>query len=289
MVTVYMDRSLDEPTRRASIYAGDIHLCKGVAASMALVEWARTLVAEAFGDLDPEHAQFHLEIDDFVGRVAPLKARFTNDDRTKELVRDLVIAMGSDPETTYFDLPRLRVVPSDAYLTSGVSYAYKAHRDTWYAHPRQLVNYWVPVFDCVGENVMSMWTGYWGRAVRNSSAGFDYDRWVAEQRFKAASNIGVESRPHPLPLEPIDPVCDIRIAGNAGDIMLFSTCHLHSTAPNVSGVTRFSYDLRTLDFDDFVNGRGPRDPDGEATGTTVRDFLRVADLEPLQLPANVAH
>ncbi|MEO8693982.1 MAG: hypothetical protein ABI658_10730, partial [Acidimicrobiales bacterium] len=66
-------------------------------------------------------------------------------------------------------------------------------------------------------------------------------------------------------------------------------CHLHSTAPNVSGVTRFSYDLRTLDIDDLVAGRGPRNPDGEATGTTVGDFLRVSDLAPLRLPARAAH
>jgi hypothetical protein len=284
MVTVYVDRVLDEPTRRAGIYKGDIHMQTGVPESGAIVEWARALIGEAFGDLDPQRAQFDVEIEEFVRRVGPMKSRFTNDDRTKELVRDLVIAMGSDPETTYFDLPRLRVVPCDAYLTAGVSYAYKAHRDTWYAHPPVLVNYWVPVYDCVGDNVMSMWTGYWDRPVRNSSAGFDYDRWVSEQRFKAASNIAVENRPHPLPLEPIDPVCEMRIAGNAGDIMLFSTCHLHSTAPNISGVTRFSYDLRTLDINDLIEGRGPRNPDGQATGTTVGDFLRVADLAPIEPP-----
>jgi hypothetical protein len=276
MVTVYIDRALDEPVRRERIYAGDIHMRTDVPEAMAIVEWARSLIIEAFGDLDPERAQFELDLEEFVRRVGPL-------------VRDLVIAMGSDPEITYFDLPRLRVVPSDAYLTSGVSYAYKAHRDTWYAHPAVLVNYWVPVYDCVGDNVMSMWTGYWNRPVRNSSSGFDYDRWVSEQRFKASSNIASEDRPHPLPLEPIDPLCEIRIAGNAGDIMLFSTCQLHSTAPNVSGVTRFSYDLRTLDINDLIEGRGPVNPDGEATGTTVGDFLRVSDLAPLELPTVAPH
>jgi len=283
MVTVYIDRAIDEPIRREGIYSGDIHMRTGVAESTAIVEWARSLITEAFGDFDPQRAQFELDLEEFVRRVGPLKSRFTNDDHTKELVQDLVIAMGSDPETTYFDLPRLRVVPSDAYLTSGVSYAYKAHRDTWYAHPPQLVNYWVPVYDCVGDNVMSMWTGYWNRPVRNSSAGFDYDRWVSEQRFKAASNIKGEDRPHPLPLEPVDPLCEIRIAGNAGDIMLFSTCQLHSTAPNVSGVTRFSFDLRTLDINDLIEGRGPTNPDGAATGTTVCDFLRVSDLAALEI------
>ena len=62
--------------------------------------------------------------------------------------------MGADPEDTYFDLPRLRVIPSEEYLTTGVSYNYKAHRDPWYSHPTTLVNYWTPIFDVVGENVM---------------------------------------------------------------------------------------------------------------------------------------
>jgi hypothetical protein len=187
--------------------------------------------------------------------------------------------MGSDPDETYFDLPRLRVVPSDDYLSAGVSYAYKAHRDTWYAHPPCLVNYWVPVYDAVGENVMSMFVRYWNRPVAN--AGFDYDRWVRESRFAASQNIREENRPHPVPLEEIDTQGEIRIAQNAGGIMMFSTCHLHATAPNVSGVTRFSYDLRTISLRDLKEGRGPSNLDAVAQGSTVKDFLRVSDLRPL--------
>jgi len=71
--------------------------------------------------------------------------------------------------------------------------------------------------------------------------------------------------------------------------MLFSTCQLHATAPNVSGVTRFSYDLRTLDINDFREGRGPVNPDGHATGTTAGDFLRVSDLAPLEVPTPASH
>ena len=88
MVTVYVDRVLDEPTRRAGIYRGDIHMQTGVPESGAIVEWARALIGEAFGDLDPQRAQFDVEIEEFVRRVGPMKSRFTNDDRTKELVVD---------------------------------------------------------------------------------------------------------------------------------------------------------------------------------------------------------
>lgn len=279
MTTIYVNRRIDEPDRRQRLFAGDFFLYTDVAESHAIAGWAKQLIGEAFGDLDPQHAQYKLDVEEFVKRVGPLKSRFTNDSHTKELCQALVRAMGADPDETYFDLPRLRVVPSDNYLSAGVSYAYKAHRDTWYAHPPCLVNYWVPVYDAVGDNVMSMFVRYWDRPVAN--AGFDYERWVKESRFAASANIREENRPHPVPLEEIDTKGEIRIAQNAGGIMMFSTCHLHATAPNVSGVTRFSYDLRTISLRDLKEGRGPSNLDAVAQGSTVEDFLRVSDLRPL--------
>lgn len=286
MITIYLNREIDEPSRRESLYQGDFHLITGNPAALALVEWARELIGDALGDSDPERAQFELPKDDFIARVSPLKSTFINHERTKELVRELVIALGTDPEETYFDLPRLRVIPSEEYLTTGVSYNYKAHRDTWYAGPKAQVNYWTPVFDVVGANVMSMYVGYFDRPIKNSSADFDYDRWVAESRFTAAQQVGKEERPHPLPTEPVDDASEIRVAGRAGDMLLFSTCHLHASAPNTSGVTRFSFDLRTINMADHRAGRGPANVDSAATGTTLQDFMRVSDLAPLEV-ANV--
>jgi len=278
--TIYVNRRLSEPERRASVYRGDFHLLLDVSESRDIVAWARELIGDALETDDPEHAQYQLDVAEFVKRVGPLKSKFTNSERTKELCQSLIKAMGSDPEETYFDLPRLRAVPSGGYLTTGVSYAYKAHRDTWYSHPPLLVNYWIPVFDVTGDDVMSFWTGYWGQRVSNT--GFDYANWVEQARFRAAEQIGLENRPHPLPEEVIDNTSEIRIALNAGDITMFSTCQLHATADNTSGLTRFSYDLRTFDLADLVNGNGPRDVDGKASGSTLGDFLRVSDLKPFE-------
>ena len=282
MITIYVNQHVDEPTRRESLYGGDFHVITGHPAALKLTDWARTLIGKHLGGVDPERAQFELPLAEFVSRVGALKSEFTNDDRTKELVRDMVLAMGADAEDTYFDLPRLRVIPSEGYLSTGVSYNYKAHRDTWYAGPRAVVNYWTPVYDVVGENVMSMYPGYFDRPIENSSADFDYDRWVAEARFKAAQQVSKEERPHPLPTEPVDDASEIRVAGRAGDMLVFSTCHLHASAPNTSGVTRFSFDLRTISMSDHRDGQGPANVDSAATGSTLQDFLRLADLSPLE-------
>jgi hypothetical protein len=281
--TIYANRMQSEAECRESIYAGNFHLITGNVASMALVRWIHSLLRETFAELDPQLAQYSLPVAEFVRRVGSLKSKFTNESRTRGFCRDLIISLGCRPDETYFDLPRLRVVPAGGYLTTGVSYAYMPHRDTWYAQPPMMVNYWIPVFDVVGQNVMSFWPGYWGKSIANT--GFDYDEWVREHRNAAVHQIGVENRPHPVPTQPIDESREIRIALNAADITMFSTCHLHGTANNTSGRTRYSYDLRTLNISDFRLGRGPHDIDSSARGSTLGDFLRVSDLEPLDLEA----
>lgn len=290
MTTLYLNRHEPDDIRRERIFAGDFFLYTDSAASRALCQHARDLVVQAFAGLDPERAQFELDVKDFIAKAGPLKSGFTNSQKTKELCQAYIAELGCDLEKTYFDLPRLRVVPSDNFLTSGVSYAYKAHRDTWYSHPRQLVNYWIPVYPVVGGNTMSMFVRYFDTAVENGSPDFDYDEWVTNSRFAAAGQVKAEARPHPLPRQPIDPTGEIRIAGGMGDAMLFSTCHLHATAPNNSGVTRFSVDLRTVHLDDLISGHGPALDDSGATGTTLGDFLRASDLAPFDvsvLPSTV--
>ncbi len=292
MITIYLNREVSDDARRESLFAGDFHLYSGRPGALALVDHARDLISEAFAGLDPERAQYAIGVEEFVARVGPLKSTFTNGQRTKELCRQFAVDLGMDPDTTYFDIPRLRVIPAGDYLTAGVSYNYKAHRDMWYGHPQQLLNYWTPVFPVVGGNVMSMFTDYFDKPVRNASNAYDYDRWVAEHRHVAAQKVAKDDRPHPVPLEEFDSRSEIRIAGGAGDVFMFSSNHLHASAPNTSGVTRFSYDLRTINIEDVRAGRGPRNVDSGATGTTLTDFLRVSDLAPLDvddLMAATAH
>jgi hypothetical protein len=53
---------------------------------------------------------------------------------------------------------------------------------------------------------------------------------------------------------------------------------MHSSVPNDSGRTRFSIDFRTVHLGDVEARRGAPNIDSECTGTTMRDYLRAADL-----------
>jgi hypothetical protein len=229
----------------------------------------------------PEKAQFDLSVNEFIGIIGPLKSKFTNDLVTKYLIQDVLRSFGCDLNKTYFDVPRLRIVPADGYLSSGVSYAYKAHRDTWYSSPLAQINWWMPVFAIVPERAMSFYPEYWNKNISNSSSCFDYEEWCAVGRQQAATQVNEDARKHPLPLETVSDVSELRIAASMGDLTLFSAAHLHATVPNNSGLTRFSIDFRTVFEDDLLKGNGAPDVDNASTGTTLIDYLRASDLSAI--------
>lgn len=277
MVNLYLNHRLSDNDRRSQIFAGDILLYSRSAATAALTDYAVSMIREAFAPHAPQTAQYELSVEEFVKRVGPLKSRFTNDRHTKELIRNLLSEFGCDLDDTYFDVPRLRIVPAHGYLTSGVSYAYKAHRDTWYASPSSQLNWWMPVFDVTGERSMSFYGDYWKRPLENSSADFDYGEWCRVGRNLATSQIKTDTRKHPLPLCAPDKSSEIRINGTSGDVTVFSSSHLHETAANESELTRFSIDFRTVALSDLRSGRGAPNIDSRATGSTLGDFMRASD------------
>ena len=61
MTTVYVDTHLTDDERRRRLYAGDIFVFSPRPSTQALTEFARELIEEAFGGLDPQHAQDSLD------------------------------------------------------------------------------------------------------------------------------------------------------------------------------------------------------------------------------------
>jgi hypothetical protein len=281
MNVIHLDPQSTDVNRREKLFNGDFVFYSGTASFSALVDHARAWTERALG-ADSEKAQYRLALDAFIPAASGLKSGFTNDLQTKVLVRNVLESFGCDLDTTYFDVPRLRVVTSDNYLTAGVGYAYKAHRDTWYSSPESQINWWLPVFDLAHDNTMSMYPGYWSRPIPNSSQEFDYQEWCAIGRKMAVGQVGTDSRRHPLPTEEVRSDSESRFVLSSGEVMLFSASHLHATAPNTSGKTRFSIDFRTVHVDDLVNRRGARNIDNRSTGTTLGDFLHARDFSPIE-------
>ena len=279
MNSVFVDSSADDATRRRKLYSGQIFVFSPRPSSLALAAHAREMIEEAFDGIPPEQAQFHMEVERYVEICAPLKPRFIHHPETKRLVGDVIRELGCDDERTYLDVPRLRMVTSDGYLTSGVGYAHHPHRDTWYSAPLAQLNWWLPIYDIESESSMAFHPSYWNKGVKNGSSEFNYYEWNSTGRKDAAKQVKSDTRKQPKPEQELELEPEICFVVPAGGIVLFSAAQLHSTVPNTSGRARSSIDFRTVHLDDVAPGGGAPNIDAAPQGTSLRDYMRTSDLE----------
>jgi hypothetical protein len=281
MTTIYSDPTMPEEIRREKLYGGDLFVFSPRPSTLALIDFARELIEEAFAPYDPRTAQFELPVEKFVEIFGPVKPHFIHHPKTKHLLRAVVTDVGCDLDATYVDVPRLRGVTSDGYLTAGVGYAFPLHRDVWWSAPLAQLNWWLPIYEFESASSMAFHPHYWDRPVSNGSEEFNYYEYNAVGRAQAAMHITADTRKQPGPREPVEPDPQIRIACPVGGIIVFSGAQMHSTVPNTSGRTRFSIDFRTVNLGDLVQRRAAPNVDTFAQGTSLRDFRRGRDDSPM--------
>ena len=267
--------------RRQRVFDGEIFVFSPTPASLEFAAFTREIVEEAFGGVDPRYAQYEMPVEDYVAIVAPLKPRFIRHPRTKALITAVLAGIGCDLNETYVDVPRLRTVTSDGYLTAGVGYPFPPHRDTWYSAPMAQLNFWMPLYDLTEDSTMAIHPTYWDQPVRNSSRVYNYYEWNANGRANAAKQIKQDTRTMPQLEQEVAPQPRYLVDLPPGGFLLMSGAQLHSTVANTSGRTRYSVDFRTVNIEDLRRGHGAQNQDAECTGTALRDFLRGTDAAAL--------
>jgi hypothetical protein len=278
MNSVFTDTKMSDDQRRDRLYQGQLFVYNACAPSLAFCDFARGMIREAFGSLDPETAQYEMPVEKYAAVLAELKPKFIHHPDSKEYIQQILKELGCNLNETYFDVPRMRSSTSDDYLTSGIAYAFHPHRDTWYSAPLCQLNFWIPIFQIVPENAMAFHPRYWSEGVRNGSAEYNYAEWNRTSRQTAAQHIKSDTRKQPKAEEPMELDPQIRLIPPPGGIILFSGAQMHSSVPNNSGKTRFSIDFRTVHLGDARDRRGAPNVDSRCTGTTMGDYLRGTDL-----------
>lgn len=287
MNTIYLDSSVSEEERRRQLYNGQLFVFSPCPSTVALCEFARELIQDAFGSLDPQTAQANLPVEQYAAILGKLKPYFIHHPKSKQLLQAILVEMGCDLEKTYFDVPKMRSSTSGGYLTTGIAYAWHPHRDTWYSAPACQVNWWLPIYEIESDNAMAFHPRYWSEPVRNDSCKFN--RYVENKMGRGATVATYtkeDPRLLPKPLDVLEREPEIRLICPVGGLILFSAAQMHSSVPNTSGKTRFSIDFRTFHVDDVAAKRGAPNLDVACTGTTVREFLRGTDLS--RIPENIA-
>jgi hypothetical protein len=278
MVNVHIDPAFDDAERRRRLFGGDVLVYTHVPEIAAFAAYTREMITELFAPHDPLTIHEQKTPEELADILIEFKPRWIHDPRSMEHVRTIARALGCEPEKIHADVPKLRTAFPQGGLSTGIAYAFQAHRDTWYAAPPMQLNWWMPVWPVAENNIMEFYPHGFGAQVENNSG--DYDYYVANTwrgNIKDFSG-GKDARVHPAPVHGIpDDATRVTVVPPLGGIMLFSGDQLHASIPNTSGLTRYSIDFRTVHVDDVHAGVGAPVADVACTGTAMRDFKRLTD------------
>jgi hypothetical protein len=254
------------------IINGDIHILRKNNSLDEIINYSKKIIYKHFnGYQDVQKAQELINLKDYIEIIMKIKNDFTNSNETNQIIKSMLKKLNLQNEDIFFDKPKIRISTYNKYLESGAGYAFKPHRDSWYAGPKSQLNFWFPIFDTDLNSTFAIYPNYWKKPILNSSKDFDYEEWKEKFRFTAQQHIKTDSRNHPLPLEKVDKSEEFRADCASGDLVVFSGCHLHGTIPNTSSKTRFSIDFRILSKDLYKKNIGVNIDSG-STGSTIGDF-----------------
>ncbi len=217
---------------------------------------------------DLQNMQASLPVEEFRKRLADIGTKINdNVGAYIPLMRALLRERGFDPAEHGLAPPILRTagdkVPSDEQ-------AYFAHRDTWYGNSYAQINWCVALFDIAPEQSFAFYPDVFNKPVENDSEQFDYDDFLkragADQyqdalTYPRALNRAAVGEPHHFSLK-------------AGEVLLFSGAHLHSTMPNTLPKTRFSLDFRSVCLRDHEEDTGAPNTDSRCTGTVMIHYVK---------------
>jgi hypothetical protein len=288
MSAVYFDSKLSDEQRRQRLYAGDLFIFSPTPSTEALIALARRMLEDAFAPVDPRSIHKHKTAEEVAATLSVLKPKFIHHPACKEIIPRIMREHGVDLDKLYFDVPRLRSAYPSHFLSSGIAYAFHPHRDTWYSAPMCQLNWWLPIYPLEPDNSMGFYPRYFSEPIVNNSNIYNYYEWNTKSRASAAQHVKSDTREQPKAQQALEPVT-VRYLPPTGGIILFSGAQLHETVPNTTDIARYSIDFRTVHLDDVMARRGAPNLDSRCTGTTMRDYLRGADLQHLSDEAISLH
>jgi len=268
----------DAGALRRQVYDGDVFLTPPTAASRALVAAVRGRLADALGCAADEvrDVPHQLPNAELFARIGGLRKALYLEPQFHDAIRDVIAARGCDPARVAFDPLRLRVVLHRGHDNPLAAPVYHPHRDTWYAHPRALIAWWIPLDDLAADETFVFYPERFRAPVANDSEIFDYGDWVRDGwELKIGwqrAHSGVEAR-YPRAAPGVDPGPAVGFACRAGDNLVFSGAQFHATLPQATGRTRFSLDFRIVDLDDHAAGLGAPDVDNRSRGSSLIDYV----------------
>ncbi|POA77220.1 hypothetical protein [Pseudomonas sp. DP16D-R1] len=266
------------------IYAGDIIRITELPAMAALVALTRAWLEDALHPWAPPEIHRYLSHDEQTLRFAQCQNAFARSKEVREHWRVVVESLGLAPDALACDRLHLRFQPHReprqstprARTTATIAF----HRDTWGSNLYAQTNWWAPIYPITTGRTFALYPHLWQQALRNCSADFDM-RAILERSHRDGRNAVDADEAIPHLLEAIDPQQGLAVDIAPGSLIAFSGAHAHAGVGNSTGLTRISFETRSVLIDDVLAGLGAPNIDGHAPWRTPGLFRRISDTRRL--------
>ena len=266
------------------IYAGEIIRIAELPAMTALVALTRAWLEDALHPWAPPEIHRYLSHDEQTLRFAQCQNAFARSKEVREHWRAVVESLGLAPDALACDRLHLRFQPHReprqstprARTTATIAF----HRDTWGSNLYAQTNWWAPIYPITTGRTFALYPHLWQQALRNCSADFDM-RAILERSHRAGRNAVDADEAIPHLLEAIDPQQGVAVDIAPGSLIAFSGAHAHAGVGNNTGLTRISFETRSVLIDDVLAGLGAPNIDGHAPWRTPGLFHRMSDTRRL--------
>ncbi|NWA09514.1 hypothetical protein [Pseudomonas gingeri] len=261
------------------IYAGEI-FDLALPAMQELVDVARGLLEETLYPHDPTLVHRHLDHARQAECFTRLQAQFHQHDGVRRCWRQVLDSLGLAASGIACDRLHLRFQPpSEPGRTAPRDRATATiafHRDTWGSNLYAQTNWWAPIYPISAERTFAIYPQLWQRTLANSSADFDLQQVLQRSHRDGRNTVDADQAIAHL-LESIEGESAIPVVIDPGTLLAFSGAHAHAGVPNHTGLTRISFETRTLWIDDVLAGRGAPNVDGRAPWQSPGFFRRLSD------------
>jgi hypothetical protein len=269
--------SLNDKERNEILFNGDVVIFDNIPAMLELNYHLRALIKDVFeGSIDFKKAD-EIKILEFYYNIDILQKEFRHNKLYRDLFSLSLKQSGMRIDKNYSDIIFMRSVPP--VHTKHNQYRGKIgyHRDTWGSNIQNQINWWSTIFPVNDKNTLVFYPQYWNRAVENSTDHWSYKDFC-NARITANKNKSDINYPYsPSATQIINEENTVSITMNPGDLLCFSSAHLHGSTPEPRGYCRFNVELRTFSDDDLCLNCSPPNIDNKKNIPHYSWFKRISD------------
>ena len=283
MKIIRTDRPISDKDRADILFSGDLLVQQNISAMHQLIEWTSTLLDDSLKPLEAVTAQANLTPEKFIKLTTDAQTNFRVSEHARSLFFAALEECGVDLKQTYYDHFPLRIVPYGTKHNGARNSFISPHRDTWGSNIYSQLNWWAPIYELETSRTIAVYPKYWTDPIANDTAEWRFAKHI-ESRRNTPKGLKAPYPSAPSPIEDVDESEVVKVMLEPGDVLSFSSAHLHGSVPNTSNATRYSVEMRTINQLDLLADRAAPNVDNDGIELMYQWFKRITDKQALQAP-----